>query len=304
MGGQPDNQRRHEALRALAGRRHQVLDGEQLKRLGFSRRAIECALAAGRLRLIHRNVYALGDQPLSIRGRWLAAVLACGPGAVLSHADAAMHWGLIDEDDHGPVHVSVPARSGRRSRPGITVHRCDLRRSDMTTRDGIPVTIVSRTLLDLAASLPRRRLDRAVDEAIYLKRAIPSTLAQAVERNANRPGAGALAKALERHEPGTTRTETELEELMLNLCRRHGLPEPICQEEILGYRVDFYWPSHRLIVETDGWDSHGDRKSFEEDRERDMILRAAGYRPPMRVTHRLLTSQPETVAQSLRVELS
>jgi very-short-patch-repair endonuclease len=247
-------------------------------------------------------VYALSHQPLTREGRWLAAVLACGPGAVLSHGDAAMHFELIPYEP-GPVHVTVPRDSGGRSRPGIVVHRRDLGGGDSTVRDGIPVTIVTRTLLDLAPSLPRRSLERAIDEAIYLKKATESTLLGALERNVRRPGARAMRGALARYQSGTTRTETPLEELILALCRDHGLPEPICQAEILGYRVDFYWPRHKLIVETDGWVSHSDRRSFEEDRERDMILRAAGYRPPLRVTHRLLTRRPGAVAQSLRAEM-
>ncbi len=137
-----------------------------------------------------------------------------------------MLWGLIDNDQGRSVNISVPAGSGRRSRPGISIHRCDLRRSDTTSRDGIPVTIVARTLLDLAPSLPRRSLERALDEAIYRKRATPSVLRRAVDRSRT---ARALRKALERHEPGTTRTETDLErdrERDVEL-RAGGYPPPL-----------------------------------------------------------------------------
>ena len=303
MGGKLDNRERERALYAIVGRQHGVLNVEHLRQIGFGRRGIEHRVADGRLQRVHRGVYALGHQPLSTEGQWLAAVLACGPGAVLSHADAGMLWGLIDNDESRSVNISVPAGSGRRSRPGISIHRCDLRRSDTTSRDGIPVTIVARTLLDLAPSLPRRSLERALDEAVYRKRATPSVLRRAVDRSRMRPGARALRKALERHEPGTTRTETDLEELMFNLCRRHGLPQPSCQVVILGFRVDFYWPEQKLIVETDGWESHNDRVSFERDRERDVELRAGGYPPPLRFTYRHLTGKPGWVASNLRQAL-
>ena len=300
VGGRLDNRERERALYAIAGRQHGVLNVEHLRQIGFGRRGIEHRVADGRLQRVHRGVYALGHQPLSTEGQWLAAVLACGPGAVLSHADAGMLWGLIDNDESRSVNISVPAGSGRRSRPGISIHRCDLRRSDTTSRDGIPVTIVTRTLLDLAPSLPRRSLERALTRR-STARATPSVPGRC--RSLQDAPEHALRKALERHEPGTTRTETDLEELMFNLCRRHGLPQPSCQVVILGFRVDFYWPEQKLIVETDGWESHNDRVSFERDRERDVELRAGGFPPPLRFTYRHLTGKPGWVASNLRQAL-
>lgn len=155
------------AIAAVASGQHDVVTLAQIEELGLSARAIRHRAASGRLQRLHHGVYALG-RPTS-HGRWMAAVLACGPGAILSHRSAAALWGIAEQI--GPViDVATPHRAGR-SRPGIAVHRgADLAADgDITSRDGIPCTSLARTLLDLAAVAGRRTLERAIDRAEELR---------------------------------------------------------------------------------------------------------------------------------------
>jgi very-short-patch-repair endonuclease len=297
-----DNRGRHQHLSKLARAQHGVLTRGQLQRVGLSPGGIDARVAAGQLVRVHQGVYAMGPSSLGQEGRWLAAILACGPQAVLSHLDAAALWSLLPSQT-GAVHVTVHAGTGRRKRPGIEVHRCRLHRAETVTREGIRVTSATRTLLDIAPSLDRRQLERALDEAFFQNRVNLNTLTAALARNAHRPGVAVLRHCLQRHEPGTTRTESELEERMLRLCRRHRVPQPVCQVKIQGYRVDFYWAGQRLIVETDGWQGHGQRPAFGDDRKRDVTLHVAGYEV-LRFTHDQVTHEAAWVAQSLKAKLA
>jgi very-short-patch-repair endonuclease len=281
---------------------HGTVTRAQLRRTGLTDDQIDHRISTGRLRVVHRGVYLVAGHPPTDPGRWLAAVLACGPRAVLSHRDAAALWSLLPSPS-GDVHVTVPAGTGHLARPGISLHRGRLTKGDTRTHDAIPVTAPARTLIDIAPLLSPRALERALDEAFFLRHVNLRTITAALARNTNRPGSAALRRCVERHEPGTTRTESELEEAMFELCRRHRLPLPLCQVEVEGHRVDFYWPDHRVIAEADGWQSHRSRVSFEADRERDARLRLAGYRPPLRFTHRQVTRQPGLVVESLQAEL-
>jgi very-short-patch-repair endonuclease len=176
----------------------------------------------------------------------------------------------------------------------VIVHRGALATSELATKQGIPLTQPSGTLIDLADVLTHRKLERALDEAAYLRLDL-----SALRPRPGRRGAGRLARLLAEHDPGTTRTRFELEERMLALCRRAGLPAPEVNAEVLGYEVDFVWREARLIVETDGWEAHGTRGAFERDRRRDAALVATGWRV-VRITWRRLERESAEVARELQ----
>jgi Transcriptional regulator, AbiEi antitoxin len=152
-------------LAVVAGMQHGVVSRAQLRRLGLSLAAIDHRVRAGRLHVIHRGVYAIGHPVLSVEGRWMAAVLACGADAVLSHASAAAAWEL-QQVGSGAVHVTIPAAPGRARRRGIRLHRCaTLRVEDTTVCRGIPITTVARTIIDLSRTHSDRRLEHVIDVA-------------------------------------------------------------------------------------------------------------------------------------------
>jgi very-short-patch-repair endonuclease len=266
--------------------------------LGLSRNAIAARAAAGRLHRIHRGVYAVGHPVLPRYARWMAAVLAAGPGAALSHASAAALW-EIRPSGATRVDVSVPNSAGRTKRPGLRVHRAtSLAGTETTHHRAIPVTTPARTLLDLAASLPRRALERALDQAEVLELFDLRALHEAMHAHRGERGARRLAAALEEHQAGTTLTKSELEDRMLALCRTHGIEQPQVNETVAGLEVDFLFAAQRLVVEADGWQFHRTRAAFERDRQRDAVLAHAGYRT-LRVTHRQLTRRPSEVVAAI-----
>ena len=197
------------------------------------------------------------------------------------------------------MHITVP-RTGSRSRPGLQIHRSGtLRDDDVTTRHGVPVTTPARTILDLAATLGERELQRVLEE-VQVRRlaAVPELVAIGrVRRSA------CLARALEDHAAGTTHTRSELEERFLALCRGHGLPQPKVNARVAGLEVDFVFRSHRVAAETDGWRFHGHRAAFERDRRRDAALTRAGYRA-LRFTHDQVTGEPHAVAATVAAALA
>jgi very-short-patch-repair endonuclease/predicted transcriptional regulator of viral defense system len=283
----------------LAERQHGVVALRQLAALGLSQRAVSHRAAAGRLHRIHRGVYAVGHPVLPYYGRWMAAVLAAGPGAALSHASAAALW-EIRPSQATRTDVSVPHASGRAKRPRLRIHRATALQSHETTiHHDIPVTTPARTLLDLASSLPRRALERALDQAEILELFDLRHLVKTIDAHRGQRGARILAAALEGHHAGTTLTKSELEELMLALCDDHGLERPRVNERVAGLEVDFLFAAQRLVVEADSWRFHRTRKAFERDRERDAILARAGYRT-LRFTDRQMTRAPADVAKTIR----
>jgi hypothetical protein len=238
----------------IAARQHGVATQRQIRAVGVSSAAISSWVRRGRLHRVHQGVYAVGHTALGEHGRWMAAVLACGSGAVLSHASAAAHWGLLRPID-GPVDVSVPTQNGRRKRTGIRVHRCRslAERTRLTTRHrGIPVTTPARTVADLPGAVPSRLARRARRQAEVM--GLPL-------------GAGTEGD----------RTRSDLERDFLRLCRRHGLPKPRVNVRVGRWTVDFLWPDRRLIVETDSYLYHRGMVAFEDDHVRDLGLRALGY---------------------------
>src|SRR4051794_21995068 len=254
MGTKPANSAADLLVARIAGRQHGVISVAQLLAAGLSHRAIQVRIRAGRLHRVHRGVYAVGHKNLTFQGWWMAAVLACGEGAVLSHLSAAMHWGLL-KTRRAPVDVTVPTTGGRQRRKGIRVHRSTrLTPRAVTIRRGIPTTTPARTILDL-----RRVVDRATLEAAIARAEIEHLHIEDLP--------GLL------HEP----TRSELERRFLRLCKRHGLSKPEVNVRIGPYEVDFLWREHMVIVETDGYATHGGRSAFNGDRTRDARLRMMGY---------------------------
>ena len=279
----------------LAGRQHGVVARRQLQDLGFSSEATRHRIAKGRLHPIHRGVYAVGRRELSREGRWMAAVLACGDGAVLSHDSAACLWGL-QKREPAQVHVSIPrARNARPSR--IRVHRRHPEALvDATTRDRIPVTSPVRTLVDLAARAERPTAEALVNQADKLDLIDPEALRAALDERDGERGAPLLREVLDR--ASFTLTDSELERLFLPIVRRVGLPNPATRQWVNGHRVDLFWPELDLVVETDGLRYHRTATQQARDTVRDNAHRAAGL-VPVRFTHAQVRYEPEYVEEIL-----
>jgi very-short-patch-repair endonuclease len=300
-----DSQVRLEAsIAALAAVQHDTFKLEQLVGLGLQRRAIQQRAAIGRLHRVHRSVYSLAPPELLSRyGRWMAAVLACGPGAVLSHRSAAALHELL-ATERANAEVTVPGRTMRKL-PGIDIHRSTtLTRADTTIVNRIPVTNVARTQFDLAEVVSRRAVERAYDQAEILEVFDLAALNDQLDRNRHRRGAGLVRSVLDEHYAGSTPTWSKFEERFLQLVRDTGLPDPEVNVWVVpgdreqALRVDFLWRGQRLIVETDGRGTHRTRQAFERDRRRDQRLMLAGWRV-IRLTWRQLTREPDRVAAML-----
>lgn len=271
----------------LAARQHGVVTRAQLLAAGVSRHQIAWRTRAGRLQIVHRGVFRVGPIAAPCSGE-MAAVLACGPDAVLGHASAARLWGQVDRGGARPVHVFV--LRGDRRRPGIRVHRGpDLRRDETTTHDSIPVTSPARTLLDLAASGGARDVERAVAETLARRLATESALRNTVARHPTHPGALALRSILGTDAPALTRSEAE--DRLLGLLRQTALPAPRLNQRLEGLEVDFLWREERLVVEVDGIAFHSTGAAIRRDRRRDARLLAAGYRV-LRVTWEQVEAEP------------
>jgi very-short-patch-repair endonuclease len=292
----------HRLIAALGARQHGVAGLGQLLEAGLSPEQVRHRARTGRLHRLYRGMYAVGHGTLDARGHWMAAVLACGDGAVLSHRSAAALWGIRSTRAER-VEVAVPSLAGRRRRARLLVRRLShLPASEVTRHDRIPVTTPARTLLDLAAILARPELERVVDESerlgLFALRAVEAVLA----RSSGRPGTRSLAEMLAHwREPPLTRSE--LERRFLALCRRHDLPRPLVNQVVGPYEVDFVWPDAGLIVEVDGFQYHGTRTAFETDRARDVELKLMGYEV-MRFTHRQITGGQQSVATALQALLA
>jgi very-short-patch-repair endonuclease len=282
----------------LAARQWGVLSRAQLRSLGASTAVIDVWVRRSRLHVVYRGVYAVGHIALRTEGRRLAAVLACGPGAVLSHRSAGAHWGLLAT---AQTRIDVTAPRSRDRVPGIRLHRSrSLDAKDATTHEGVPITTIARTLLDLAATVPEGGLERALAQAERLQLYDHRAIADVIGRNNGHRGRGALARATAQ-EPKLTRSE--LEQQFLALVRKAGLPEPLSNHVLADldhqrHEVDFYFPTHNLVVETDGWDTHKTRAAFKSDRRKDAALTSAGCRV-MRFTYDDIVYEPDTVVARL-----
>ncbi len=290
-------------LAALAARQHGVVSRAQLSCLGYSVQALKTRAGTGRLHRLHRGVYAVGHTRLTVRGRWLAAVLACGDGAFLSHRAAAALHDLIPVGG-GDIDVTGPSR---RTIPGIHSHasRLIVAGSDTTILDAIPVATVSRTLLDLAglSTVSAQRLRSIAEQAQRCGRLDLRGLDDVLGRAGGRAGVTRLRAVLAELDDEPPWIQSPAEGALLELVRVARLPEPRTNVLVAGRLVDAYWPAQRLVVEIDGWMWHRDRRAFETDRRRDTELALIGVRT-VRVTARRLTDEPAGVARDLARLLS
>jgi hypothetical protein len=288
-----------EAIARLARRQHGRIARRQLLALGLGSDAIKYRLARSRLHEEYRGVYALGHDAPTREGRWMAAVLAGGPGAVLSYRSAAALWG-IRPTGASPIDVTTPR--GQYPRRGIQFHRTSLPEDEVTLKDGIPVTTVPRALFDLAAVLRPRQLERALNEAEVLRLWDGLSLLDLLRRYPRRHGSRTVRAVLGAREAGATLTRSELEVLFLEFVDWARLPHPQTNVTVEGFEVDCVWREARVVVELDGRSTHATLAAFERDRERDRVLLAAGWHP-VRVTWRQLALTPYRLAIDLRTLL-
>jgi very-short-patch-repair endonuclease len=278
----------------VAAVQHAVVSAWQLLELGYSRDWIKHQLGAGRFHRIHRGVYAVGHKRITRSGHWMAAVLACGPLALLSHRTAAALHGLLYPRDGWP-HVTVPA-TGRQKRRGIQIHLVQaIPDEQRTVVDNIPTVTVARALLDLARTkdpLLPYAVETAYDDHLLDLSSLDG-----------QKGVRALKEAVKAYEPTPAWTRSRLEKRFFRLCRKHGLPLPAVNQWIEGYEVDMLWREQKLIVELDTEATHGTRSARRRDPVRDTRLQLAGYRV-FRVTDERLIKDPDgvmaDVAEALR----
>jgi len=284
----------------LAARQHGNVTTHQLRAAGLDRNQVHRLVRNGTILPRHTGVYAVGHVPATRASRWMAAVMALGPHAVLSHLAAAALWGIVR--GAVPTHVLVPTTAGIRHRDGIIVHRAPLRPGDATAIDGIPVTSLVRTLLDLAAVLPVGDLGRAFEEAQIQHGLSPEALAVEVVTRRRYRGNAWLGRLLaDAVDAEAARTVLELR--FLQLCRRHGIARPLVNERVGVWRPDFRWEEERLIVETDGLRFHRTAAKRRRDAEKDVCMRELGYRV-VRLTWADVTEEPAAVAAMIRATLA
>jgi very-short-patch-repair endonuclease len=283
----------------LAARQHGVVSTKQLAALGYTRSSVAKAAKVGRLHRVHRGVYVVGHQRLTWHGRCMGAVLAASP-SVASHLSAGWLWGLL-RSRPGTLHVTC-RQSRHADRPFVT-HTAGLSPADLARRDGIPVTSLARTILDLAVDsrekTVRRFIRRADDDKNFDLRAMEDLLA----RTKGHRGQAKVRAALEIYDETPVFTRSDLEKRLYEVVTAAGLPAPSMNCFVAGYEIDAWWESERFGVELDVFATHGSRLSFEEDRERDDELLLAGIETT-RVTGPRLDREPGAVVESLRRHLA
>jgi very-short-patch-repair endonuclease len=281
------------AARRLAERQYWVITHGQLLTLGFSPAAVKHWITIGRLHSVWRGVYAAGRRELTREGFFIAAVLACGTGAVLSHESAAILWGIRRQRSH-MVEVTVPSRAHPRP-PRIKVHR---RMKVMVTRHrGIPVTTPTQTLLDLAGVLNAEQYERAVNEAINKDLVDPEELRRTLDGLGPVPGVRSLRALLDRDT--YVLTDSELEQRLVPIARRAGLPKPETQVWLNGHRVDFFFRDIGVVVEANSLRFHRTASQQANDSRRTQAHLAAGLLP-VPFTHWQITYEPKYVEHTLR----
>jgi predicted transcriptional regulator of viral defense system len=285
------------AIARVAAGQNGNITRTQLLDLGLDDDAIRRRVQAGRLFRVYPGVYAVGRPPATPHERASATVLACGPGAALSHASAMTLWGFWRQWDT-PFEVTVP-RNRRPKR--IRVHRSTtLHWRDVTTQLGIRVTTPARTLLDSAPRLNDRALKRAVNNALNSLWLTEDQLAETLARHPTAPGAKRIAKLLGM--PGTP-TRAEWEDDFPAFCATHSLPAPVMGAPLCGYLVDALFVAERVIVELDSWDFHKSKIAFETDRERDAETLAQGF-VTIRMTWERIVQAPHREATRLQTILA
>ena len=296
-----DAPRRGARVARIAARQHGLITFAQLRRLSGSRGTIQHWTTCGRLHRVHVGVFAVGHRALTDRSRLLAAVMACGPDAALSHTHAALVWRLFPPwvtVNPSPTHVTVPHTSGRGRRPGILVHRAELLPGETELEEGIRVTTVARTALDYGEIASHRELELLVDRAIVEDRVEVGELRTAVAAHPSRRGSGALQRLLDAAERFDSVGDSALEEAFLQLTRAASLPRPSMGAMIGGMKLDAVWPGPRVAVELDGYRWHPTRGRQESDRDREARLRRLGWLV-IRYSARQVFERPLEVAADL-----
>lgn len=290
------------SIATMAAAQYGVVTRAQLLRAGLTSDRIRSHLRSGRLVPLHRGVFLLGSLvgPLRPpRHQEVAALLACGRGAVVSHRSALWLWELLPVRPLGPVHLVL--EGGRCRRPGIVAHRVGaLPAEERTSVDGIPTTTVLRTILDVAADATPRELERVIARAERLDRLDLDDLRSRVALESGRPGVPLLRAVLDRT-PALTRSPAE--DALVELVRSAELPEPEWNVTVGGYELDAYWRDHGVAIEVDGYAHHRFRRSFEHDRDRDLTLATLGIEV-RRVTWRQVVEKPRSLIRSLSAILT
>lgn len=291
------------AIRALAERQHGVIAHRQLLDLGMGMGIGLRRREGGLLIPLHQGVYALGHLRLTREGRWMAAVLACGPGAVLSHLSAGQLWGLCGS--YGPIEVLRQSGGFKpEGHRGVRLHQTRrLWSYEVTVEKGIPVVVMERVLLDLAGRTDAKRLERIVVQAYKSGRLDWKRLGRIITRRRGCKGVGKLRRIVLEVEPEALETKSVSEIDFLALCRQADLPTPAVNVLVGGHLVDFLWSSQKIIVETDSWRHHGDKPTFEKDRQTDVDLVAAGYEVH-RATYKMLERNPNPFLNNVRRALT
>lgn len=295
MSDARDNKRGRQAWE-LAGRQHGVVSRRQLLELGFNAREIEHRVSRGRLHLVMRGVYAVGWPKLTPRRRWMAAVLACGDGAMLSHRSAAALW-RIGKEHRGVIDISVRRRT-RLRRSDVQVRaRPTLAGADVATCSGIPVTGIVRTLIDVATELRPTGVERAINEADKLDLIDPEILRASLDIYQGERGVGVLREILDTQ---TFRlSDSDLEILFRPIAAAANLATPLSKQMVNGFEVDFYWPDLGLVVETDGLRYHRTPSTQARDARRDRTHTLAGM-TPLRFTHYEVKYEAAKVMRALK----
>ncbi len=284
-------------LGRLAAAQFGVVTSTQLVELGFSSSAISRMVASGRLIRLYRGVYAVGHSRLVARGRWLAAVLACGERTALSHREAAALTELRF-CDRSRTDVTVPGRS-RCGQPGIQVHRVrNLHPDEITELEGIRVTTIARTLLDLCEVVPADQVRRAFEKAERMEGLDSRALRLVAERAHGRRALKLFLPLIAEDHTTAARAKSDLEARFLDLVRERQLPMPVVNGIVGGYEVDAHWPGTRLIIELDSWAFHRSKRSFHADRKKWLDLRSQGF-DVLTVTDPMLIGQPGRIADAI-----
>jgi very-short-patch-repair endonuclease len=291
-------------MAGLAGRQHGVVGRWQVRGLGMSPAQVKSRIGRGSLHVIHRGVYAVGHRSLTVEGRWMAAVLAFGPDAVLSHRSAGHLWGLVPR---GRIRPEVTRPKHAAGRPRLVVHESVLPRDEIARVRGIPVTSVPRTMFDLAGMLAERDVERAWNEMEVREHRDRPSIPTLLERYPGCKGSLLLARLGDHKTLPVGITRNDFEEAFLAFVDAQGLPRPRMNVHIAlrgrFYEIDCLWEELRVAIELDGGKVHGTRRAFEKDRERDRILTAEHY-TTSRVTWRHLNDTPAELADDLRKILS
>jgi len=272
-----------------------VVSLTQLREMGLTRHRIESRVQARRLYPLHRGVYAVGHEALTPKSHFIAAVCACGPGALLSHRAAGALQGVLSATGV----IEVTASRGCKPKDGVVLHRSrSIHADDRTEVDAIPTTSLARTLVDLADVVNERQLTRAVHQAEILRLFDLTQIEAALARLPGRKGRHRLRRVLTAYRPEPHLLRSEAERRLKQLCRNHSLPQPQFNVNVAGYEVDVYWPEGRLALEFDGAETHHTRHAFHADRRRDRALATEGIQT-LRVTWpdlgRPLTEQVQAI---------